>query len=85
MTEPVQKPTQTKYPWRTTARTVFQAGIGLLALVPVVVTTSGVDSTAAGVTTVLAVTGGLSRVMALPGVNSWLERFLPFLAAEPSK
>ena len=31
----------------------------------------------------LAVTGGLTRVMALPAVEVWLATFLPWLAAEP--
>jgi hypothetical protein len=30
-----------------------------------------------------AISAGVTRVMALPGVNAWLTRFLPFLAAEP--
>jgi len=75
--------TQSKYPWRTTARTVFQAACGLAVLTPAIVDASGVDAKAPWVAASLAVSGGVAKVMAIPGVNAWLERFVPFLAAEP--
>lgn len=78
------QPTQSKHPWHATARTVFAAVIALASLLPVIAVTTHVD-TVAGVTQVLAVAGAITRVMAIPGVNEWLGRFAPFLAAEPKR
>lgn len=75
--------TQTRRPWRTTARTVFQGAVGLAAMLPLLVNASGLDETAAPVAGALAISGAVTRVMALPAVESWLERFVPFLAAKP--
>lgn len=77
-------PTQTAHPWRSTARTFFQAAVALCSLIPLVI--AGVynaDSTPAIVAQILAVTAGVNRVMAIPAVNDFIERFLPFLAAVP--
>ena len=81
------QPTQVRQPWRTVVRTVVQALIALAALAPVIYSaaTNGDPATATGALGgVLVVSAGVTRVMALPGVNAWLERFVPFLAAEPS-
>lgn len=83
---PVPVPTQVARPWRTVARTVFQALIALAALSPVIYSaaTNADPTTATGALGgVLVVSAGVTRVMALPGVNAWLSRFVPFLAAEP--
>lgn len=74
--------TQTQHPWRATVRTVFAATVGLLSLLPVVFMTAGISQEAYAVQ-VLAVTGAVTRVLALPGVNDWLEKFIPWLAAAP--
>lgn len=74
--------TQSQYPWRATARTVFAAIVGALSLLPVIAVTAGVSESAA-VVQVIAVTGAVTRVLALPGVNDWLERFVPWLAPVP--
>lgn len=74
--------TQSRHPWRATARTVFAAVVGLLSLLPVIATTAGVEAVPA-VAQVLVVTGAVTRVLALPRVDAWLRRFLPWLAAEP--
>jgi len=76
-------PTQSKHPWRATARTVAAAGIGLLSLLPLIAITAHVDAVPA-VAQVLAVTGAITRVLAMPGVDGWLRRWLPFLAAAPA-
>lgn len=73
------------HPWRRTARTVFQAAVGLAALAPFVYTAATQQEPEAaygGFATALAVSAGVTRVMALPGVEQWLQRFLPFLAAD---
>ncbi len=74
------EPTQVTYPWRATARTVFQAFVGLCALLPLIV---GTDVPKAGAVAVaLSVSATVTRIMAIPEVNMWLERFLPWLSAE---
>ncbi len=82
MTAPV-KATQTAYPWRATARTVFQAVIALLAAAPVLLATAGVDGSVGAAATFLAVSGAVTRLMALPAVDDFLTRFVPWLAAQP--
>lgn len=79
-------PTQVRRPWRATARTVFQGLVGAAAMAaPVYGAATHHDPAAATgwAATGLAISAGITRVMALPGVNGWLAKFLPFLAAEP--
>lgn len=76
--------TQTKYPWQTVARTIFQGAIGLCALVPIVVQAASPEGTASGVAAFVVVTGAVTKVMALKSVNDWLNEYLPFLGAGPS-
>jgi len=78
-------PTQVRRPWRAVARTVFQALIGFAAMWAVIVGALDLNQTWQWVSASLAVTGGITRVMALPGVEAWLQRFFPFLAADPTK
>lgn len=80
MTQP--QPTQSRHPWRATVRTVFAATIALASLLPTIAVVAHVDTVAA-VGQVLTVAGAVTRVMAIPGVNEWLMRYLPVLAAEP--
>lgn len=75
-------PTQVRRPWRSTARTVFQATVSLAAMWGLVVVTLGLPDWA-WVGTSVAVAGGITRVMSLPAAEAWLRRFLPFLAAAP--
>lgn len=79
-------PTQVARPWRTTLRTTFQ-GIVATALLagPVYAAATNHDPAAATgwAATGLAVAAGVTRVMALPAVDAFLARFLPFLAAAP--
>lgn len=72
--------TQTAYPWRATARTVFQAIVGLAALLAMITVDAG---TPAALATAVAVSATVTRVMAIPAVNDWITTFLPFLAATP--
>ncbi|MFD6517293.1 hypothetical protein [Rhodococcus sp. NPDC060176] len=74
--------TQVAYPWRATVRTGFQVGVALLTLIPVVLVTSGLSLTVVG-GQVIAVTTAVAKVMALPQVNAFIDRFVPWLAAEP--
>lgn len=77
--------TQTEYPWHAVVRTLFQAVVGFAAMWGVIVEALGVDETLPWVVASLAVTGAITRVMAIPAVNTWLERFVPWLAAAPKK
>lgn len=75
--------TQVRRPWRSTARTVFQLVVGLAPMLPAIVHASGVDDTLAPVAGALAISGGITRVMGLPAVEAFLQRFVPWLAASP--
>lgn len=88
--EPVPVPTQVERPWRATLRTVFQALVALAALAPLVAAAleeaTGYDLEGVPfVVVTLAICAGLTRVMALPQVEAFLQRFLPFLSAEPKE
>lgn len=75
--------TQVRRPWRSTVRTLFQLIVGLAPMLPVIVQASGVEETAPAVAGALAISGGITRVMALPAVEAFLQRFVPWLAASP--
>ena len=80
------EPTQVRRPWRATARTIFQGLVGAASMAaPVYEAATHHDAAAATgwAATGLAISAGVTRVMALPVVNEWLARFLPFLAAAP--
>lgn len=83
---PLEPPTQVRRPWRATLRTAFQALLALAVMAPVLVEATGLRADQwpwlAGV---LAVAAAVTRVMALPQVEQFLERFLPFLAANPNQ
>lgn len=79
--EPVT-PTQVARPWRATFRTVFQGILALAAILPVVLSTAGIAPV--GLAAIgLAVAGAITRVMAIPAVEEFLQNYLPFLAAKP--
>jgi hypothetical protein len=83
VTQPVT-PTQTRHPWRATLRTILAAGLALASLLPEVAATTHVDTVPA-VVQVLAVAGIVTRILAMPGVDGFLRRFAPWLAASPTK
>lgn len=74
--------TQSRHPWRATVRTIFAAAVALLTLLPVIAATAGIDTIPA-VAQVLLVAGAVTRVLALPGVEKFLELYFPILAASP--
>lgn len=74
--------TQTRHPWRATARTVLAALVALLVIAPQIIMEAGLHETAYGAQA-LAVMGAVTRVLAMPAVEAWLRRYLPWLAAEP--
>lgn len=75
--------TQARHPVRATVRTVVAFGIGLAAVWGVIVETAGVDPSLPVVSASVAVAGAVTRVLALPGVESLLRRTpgLSWLAA----
>lgn len=61
-------------PVKRTIRTVLQVIVALAAGLPLIVAASGVPAAAGGVAVVLAVAGGITRVMALPTVEGLLDK-----------
>lgn len=81
-------PTQTVYPWRTVVRTLFQLIIALAAVAPFVYQsiTNDDPALAGGLAgAALALAAGLTRLMANPQVDTFLAKFVPFLAATPKE
>ncbi|MGY4098033.1 hypothetical protein ACW2Q0_00470 [Nocardia sp. R16R-3T] len=74
---------QIRYPWRTMARTIFQLVVGLAAAMPMLIASTGLPTTAAGIGTALAVSATITRIMAIPAVAILIARYAPWLAAEP--
>jgi|SRR5690606_37575284 len=79
--------TQAAHPWRAVSRTIFAVVVALSSMAPMIYEAIA-DADAAGATgwaaTALAISGAITRVLALPAVEDFLERFLPFLAARTS-
>lgn len=84
MTLPVQSTTQVRHPWRATFRTVVAAAVGLLPLLPLVATAASA-TTIPWVIAMLGIAGAVTRVLAVPGVESWLRKYFSWLSAEPKK
>ena len=80
------QPTQVRRPWRATVRTVVQFIVAACVLLPFIVAETGLDPQLypwlGGLLTVAAI---ITRVMALPQVESFLRRFAPWLAADPDR
>jgi hypothetical protein len=75
-------PTQVKRPWRATFRTVFQGAVALAAILPLILSSAGIAPV--GLAGILVVaSGAITRVMALPAVEEFLENYIPILAAKP--
>lgn len=75
--------TQSRYPWRATARTLFAALVALAAMAGPIYTaaTQHAPEAATGLAAVaLAICGAVTRVLALPEVDEWLARFVPWLS-----
>lgn len=82
------QPTQVRRPWRSTARTIFQSLVGLAVIAPLIAAAieeaTGYDLEGVPfIAAVLAGAAAVARVMAVPAVEVWLRRFVPWLAAAP--
>ena len=76
-------PTQVARPWRATVRTAFAVVVALAAMLPLLIAAAGVDETLPPVAGALAIAGAVTRVLALPAVETFLAQFVPWLAADP--
>jgi len=74
------QPTQVRHPWRATLRTLVAFVVALLSLLPTIAAVGHVD-TVAWVVQLLAVAGAVTRILAIPGVNALIQRYVPWLAA----
>lgn len=77
-----KKSSQETHPWKTTVRTLFQMLIGFLVLLPQIIDASGADDTVPWVGASLAISAAVTRIMAIPGVERWLRRWFPWMAAD---
>jgi len=75
-----ERPTQTIHPWRSVLRTVIAAAIGFIPIGTDLVIQLGWDSTPffAGF---IALGGAITRVMAMPQTEAWLNKYAPWLSA----
>jgi hypothetical protein len=77
-----QRPTQLQHPRRAALRTAFAVLVAGASLLPEVLTSAHLAGGLVGAQ-VLAVTTGVTRVLALPSVEAFLARFAPWLTAAP--
>ena len=76
--------TQTRHPWRATARTALAAIVGILPFLPAIIGEFGVSSVP-WVAGALGTIAAATRVLAIPGVEEWMKTYAPWLAAAPAK
>ena len=81
-TVPDTAPTQVRKPWRATFRTTLTAFVALIPLIPQIAEAANIDEIPA-VASVVGLADAISRVLALNGVEAWLDKYIPILAAEP--
>lgn len=85
---PATPASQVKHPWRATVRTAFQGIVGAAAMAPLVYqqATHHDPAAATGYAALgLGIAGALTRVMAIPGVEAFLQKYVPFLATTPAQ
>lgn len=69
-------------PWRRTLRTVFQALLGLAVMLPILIAQTGLNvDQVPWLAGVLVVCAAITRLMAIPAVETFLQQFLPWLSA----
>ncbi|KAB1111975.1 hypothetical protein [Micromonospora aurantiaca (nom. illeg.)] len=81
MTAPTQI-TQARHPWRAVLRTIVAYIPPVAIMLPEAAKAAGVERWA-WVATILAVAGGITRVLAVPSVNAFFQQVFPPLAAAP--
>lgn len=75
-------PSQVRRPWRATIRTVLTAALALIPILPSMAQAADIDEIPT-IAAVLATAAGITRVLALPAVDQWLDKFIPWLSADP--
>ncbi|WP_330182818.1 hypothetical protein OHB26_03645 [Nocardia sp. NBC_01503] len=75
------EPTQVQHPARAAVRSTAATLVGLGPLVPLLVANLGQTRAAIVLAAALAGNAVITRVLALPEVEAWLQRALPVLAA----
>ncbi|MEV7777790.1 hypothetical protein [Kitasatospora sp. NPDC088351] len=70
---------------RRTIRTGLQAVLGLLAALPLLISTAGLPQTLPGIAVALTVSGAITRVMALDVVEQLLPAWLRATEGEPTE
>ena len=81
---PRDAPSQVRRPWRTTVRTVIAAGVGLMPLLPDIARELDV-ATVPVVASTLTIVAALTRIFAIPEVDAWMDRYFPWLSADPQE
>ena len=76
-----ETPTQARHPWRATARTTIAALIALLPALPEIAQELHI-STFPLVASILSITALITRVLAIPEVDRWIDRYAPSLSAD---
>ena len=76
-------PTQVRRPCQAVLRTIVAETIALATLAPALVDAVGLPRTTGVGLVILTVSGAMTRVLAVPGVDKWLTTRLPWLAADP--
>lgn len=79
--ELLETPTQARHPWRATVRTTIAALIALLPALPEIAQTLHI-STIPLVASILSITALVTRVLAIPEVDKWVDKYAPSLSAD---
>jgi len=74
--------TQARHPWRAVLRTIVAYIPPVAIMLPEAAKAAGIERVA-WVTAILAVAGGITRVLAVPSVNAFFQQVFPPLAAAP--
>lgn len=82
---PGEQPTQCAHPARAATRSTAATFIALGPLVPVLVLHLGETRAAIVLGAALAGNAIVTRLLAVPQVETWLRAFLPWLAADASR
>ena len=75
--------TQSQYPWRATLRTVVAFLIAILPYIATWLGDSSAEAQTGAAAAALPIVAGVTRFLALPGVDDVLRRYLPIMAATP--
>lgn len=72
---------QVRHPWRATLRTLIASIVGLLPVLPHIAHEFGWESIP-WIATTLTVASAITRILATPQANDWLEKYASWLLPE---